>query len=97
MTRKIDPTKIHFDKNTIVEIADGGKHSPVVQIRVSEQTRDKLRATAKDRGRASPSCPERCSMSLSNARRRGDGLEPMPQRSRIESTRHRATDRAALV
>jgi hypothetical protein len=26
------------------------KHSPVVQVRVSEHTRDKLRAIAKDRG-----------------------------------------------
>jgi hypothetical protein len=93
MTRKIDPTKIHFDENTVVEVADleneeycvegerlteeraaqlanevlakvraknlrpggkslsgDGKHSPVVQVRVSEHTRDKLRAIAKARG-----------------------------------------------
>ena len=93
MTRKIDPRKIHFDENTIVEDTDleeeeffvegkrltetraeklaaevlaearamnlrpggkslsrDGKHSPVVQVRVSEHTRDKLRAIAKARG-----------------------------------------------
>jgi predicted DNA binding CopG/RHH family protein len=93
MARKLDPTKIHFDENTVVEDVDldeeeiyvegerlteqrakertaevlakvramnlrpGGKslsgqpkHSPVVQVRVSEHTRDKLRAIAKDRG-----------------------------------------------
>jgi hypothetical protein len=91
--RKVDPTKINFDENTTVEVADlaneeyyvegerltearaehlaaemlarvraknlrpGGKslsgdqkHSPVVQVRVSEHTRDKLRAIAKARG-----------------------------------------------
>jgi hypothetical protein len=93
MTRKIDPTKIHFDETTVVEDADlekeefyvegerlteeraerlaaevlakaramnlrpggkslsgEGKHSPVVQVRVSEHTRDKLRAIARARG-----------------------------------------------
>ena len=92
MTRKIDPSKIHFDEDTIVEVADlekeeyyvegerlteeraeqlaaemlarvraknlrpggkslsgDGKHSPVVQVRVSEHTRDKLQAIAKAR------------------------------------------------
>jgi hypothetical protein len=91
--RRIDPTKINFDENTTVEVADleneeyyvegdrlteeraeqlaaemlarvraknlrpGGKslsgnqkHSPVVQVRVSERTRDKLRAIAKAHG-----------------------------------------------
>jgi phenylpyruvate tautomerase PptA (4-oxalocrotonate tautomerase family) len=91
--RRIDPTKINFDENTTVDVADleseayyvegerlteeraerlaaemlvraraknlrpGGKslsgdqkHSPVVQVRVSERTRDKLRAIAKARG-----------------------------------------------
>src|SRR6516165_666349 len=91
--RKIDPTKIHFDQNTTIEVADleneeyyvegerlteehaeqlaaemlarvraknlrpgskslsgDRKHSPVVQVRVSEHTRDKLRAIAKARG-----------------------------------------------
>ena len=93
MTRKIDPTKIHFDEDTIVEVADleneeyyvegerlteeraaqlanevlakvraknlwpggkslsgDGRHSPVVQVRVSERTRDQLRAIANARG-----------------------------------------------
>jgi hypothetical protein len=93
MARKLDPTKIHFDENTVVDVVDlneeeiyvegerlteelaekraaevlakaealnlrpggkslsgNGKHSPVVQVRVSEQTRDKLRAIAKTRG-----------------------------------------------
>jgi predicted DNA binding CopG/RHH family protein len=93
MTRKVDPTKIHFDENTVIEDADldkeefyvegerlteeraeklaaevlakaramnlrpggkslsgGRKHSPVVQVRLSEHTRDKLRAIAKARG-----------------------------------------------
>lgn len=93
MARKLDPTKIHFDENTVVEDVDldeeeiyvegerltdeiaekrvaevlakatalnlrpggkslsgDGKHSPVVQVRVSEHTRDKLRAIAKARG-----------------------------------------------
>jgi hypothetical protein len=31
-------------------LSGNGKHSPVVQVRVSEQTRDKLRAIAKARG-----------------------------------------------
>jgi hypothetical protein len=31
-------------------LSGDGKHSPVVQVRVSEHTRDKLRAIAKDRG-----------------------------------------------
>ena len=89
--RRIDPTKINFDENTTVEVADleneeyyvegerlteeraeqlaaemlarvraknlrpGGKslsgdqkHSPVVQVRVSEHTRDKLRANGEE-------------------------------------------------
>lgn len=93
MARKLDPTKIHFDEDTVVEVVDlneeeiyvegerlteelaqkraaevlakaealnlrpggkslsgNGKHSPVVQVRVSEQTREKLRAIAKARG-----------------------------------------------
>ena len=93
MERKIDPSKIHFDEDTVVDVVDlnkeeiyvggerlteeraeqiaadvlakaeslnlrpggkslsgNGKHSPVVQVRVSEQTRDKLRAIAKARG-----------------------------------------------
>jgi hypothetical protein len=93
MRRKLDPTKIHFDEHTVVDVVDlneeeiyvegerltearaeklaaevlakaqamnlrpggkslsgDGKHSPVVQVRVSEQTRDKLRAIAKSRG-----------------------------------------------
>jgi hypothetical protein len=91
--RGIDPTKINFDENTTVEVADlkneeyyvegerltderaeqlaaemlarvrtknlrpGGKslsgdqkHSPVVQVRVSQHTRDKLRVIARARG-----------------------------------------------
>ena len=101
--RKIDPAEIHFDENTVVEVADleneeyyvegkqlasvldegerlteesaqrlaaemldrvraknlrpggkslsgGNKHSPVVQVRVSELTRDKLQAIADARG-----------------------------------------------
>jgi hypothetical protein len=91
--RKIDPAEIHFDENTVVEVADlenedyyvegerlteesaqrlaaemlervraknlrpggkslsgGNKHSPVVQVRVSERTRDKLQAIADARG-----------------------------------------------
>ncbi|EID16288.1 hypothetical protein MXEN_04188 [Mycobacterium xenopi RIVM700367] len=31
-------------------LSGNGKHSPVVQVRVSERTRDKLRAIAKSRG-----------------------------------------------
>lgn len=93
MARKLDPAKIRFDENTVVEVVDlneeeiyvdgerlteeraeklagevlakaaalnlrpggkslsgDGKHSPVVQVRVSEHTRDKLRAIAKARG-----------------------------------------------
>lgn|SRR5574337_381222 len=93
MARKLDPTKIKFDENTIVEDIDldkeefyvggerlteqraremaaevlakaaalnlrpggkslsgDGKHSPVVQVRVSERTRDRLRAIGKARG-----------------------------------------------
>jgi phenylpyruvate tautomerase PptA (4-oxalocrotonate tautomerase family) len=92
MARKIDPTNIHFDEDTVVELADldkethyvggerltednaermvaevlakaqtaglrpggkslsgGTKHSPVVQVRVSETTRDKLAAIARTR------------------------------------------------
>jgi phenylpyruvate tautomerase PptA (4-oxalocrotonate tautomerase family) len=92
MTRKIDPRKINFDENTVVEVADldkeeyyvggerltedgaeqmvaevlakaqaaglrpggkslsgGTKHSPVVQVRVSEMTRDQLREIARSR------------------------------------------------
>ena len=88
-----DPAEIHFDENTVVEVADfeneeyyvegerlteesaqrlaaemlervraknlrpggkslsgGNKHSPVVQVRVSELTRDKLQAIANARG-----------------------------------------------
>src|SRR5690348_961404 len=91
--RKIDPAKIHFEENTVVDVADlenveyyvegerlteesakrlaaemldrvraknlrpggkslsgGNKHSPVVQVRVSERTRDKLQAIAHARG-----------------------------------------------
>ena len=92
MTRKIDPKKIRFDEDTIVEDVDlnateiyvegehltderaeqmadevlalaraknlrpggkslsgGSRHSPVVQVRVSETTRSKLQAIARDR------------------------------------------------
>src|SRR5271155_2113196 len=93
MARKLDPTKIHFDEHTVVDVVDlneeeiyvggerltderpeeiaaevvakaqdnnlrpggkslsgNGKNSPVVQVRVSEQTRDRLRAIANARG-----------------------------------------------
>lgn len=93
MARNLDPSKITFDENTVVQDADldkeefyvggerlteqraqqiaaevlakasalnlrpggkslsgDGKHSPVVQVRVSERTRDKLRAIAQRRG-----------------------------------------------
>lgn len=93
MARKLDPTKIKFDENTVVEDVDldkeefyvegerlteeraeklvaevlakaramnlrpggkslsgNGKHSPVVQVRVSEHTRDRLRSIAESRG-----------------------------------------------
>lgn len=90
--QKIDPAKVHFDEDTVVEDVDlaeeeiivdgerltderaddiaadvlakvrartlvpggkslsgGGKHSPVVQVRVSESTRDALQAIAEAR------------------------------------------------
>jgi hypothetical protein len=93
MSRKLDPNKIHFDDDAVVDTVDlneeeiyvegerltdelaekraaevlakasalnlrpggkslsgDGKHSPVVQVRVSEHTRDKLRTIAKARG-----------------------------------------------
>lgn len=93
MARKLDPSEIKFDENTVVEEIDldkeivyvggerlteqraqetaaevlakaaalnlrpggkslsgNGKHSPVVQVRVSERTRDRLRSIAKSRG-----------------------------------------------